>query len=80
MTIEIINAKGHRVQVPLWQFPMHVQNSINAEKGAIEARKAAEARDVEIARLQAEEQERQKQQLADSLSAPFDLTQEVQFR
>ena len=79
MTIEIINAKGHREQVPLWQLPMHVQNSINAEKGQIEARKANEKADAELAQMQEQERQRQQQQLADGLNAPMDLSVPVQF-
>lgn len=79
MTIEIVNSKGHREQVPLWQLPMLVQQSINGEKGAIAARAAKQAQDEEIAQLQEQERQRQQQRLADGLNAPLDLTAPVQF-
>lgn len=79
MTIEIVNSKGHREQVPLWQLPMLVSRSIENEKGAIEARKAAEQRDAEIAMLQERERQRVQQELAQGLNAPLDLSQGVQF-
>lgn len=79
MTIEIVNSKGHREQVPLWQLPMLVQRSIEQEKGAIEDRKAAEQRDAEIAMLQERERQRMQQELAQGLNAPLDLSQGVQF-
>lgn len=79
MTIEIVNSKGHREQVPLWKLPMLVQQSINGEKGAIAAREEKERRDAEIAQLQEQERQRQQVRIAEGLNAPLDLTAPVQF-
>ena len=79
MTIEITNSKGHKEQIPLWQLPMLVQQSINGEKGQIAAREAKKKQDAEIAALQEQERQRHQQQLAEGLNAPLDLTAPVQF-
>ena len=79
MTIEITNSKGHKEQVPLWQLPMLVQQSINGEKGQIAMREEKVRQDAEIAALQEQERQRHQQQLAEAVNSPLDLTAPVQW-